>query len=224
MNSQSFHRVDNPPSPSMRFGLCQSNLHGIITQVDDRFAALFRLRATELVGRHYLEVTAKSSRLISEQYFENFRETGQPYILRKDYLDAHGNAVPTLVSVCPLKDQEGVLRGSIAICQSTSYGQMHDRAERATEEPAAWREPPSRLSGGQIRAARGWLGWSVKDLSEASGVSPATINRFEAGSDAYAIRPATLAALREVFVQRRLSFPVDPTGALGVTLSPEPAP
>ena len=31
----------------------------------------------------------------------------------------------------------------------------------------------------QIRAARGWLGWSQKDLSEASGVSQRTIAGLE---------------------------------------------
>jgi len=35
------------------------------------------------------------------------------------------------------------------------------------------------LTGAQIRMARGLLRWSVKDLSEASGVSTATVKRME---------------------------------------------
>jgi hypothetical protein len=35
------------------------------------------------------------------------------------------------------------------------------------------------LTGAQIRMARGYLRWSVKDLAHASGVSAATIKRME---------------------------------------------
>lgn len=35
------------------------------------------------------------------------------------------------------------------------------------------------ITGAQMRMARGYLRWSVKDLSDACGVSPATIKRME---------------------------------------------
>ena len=37
------------------------------------------------------------------------------------------------------------------------------------------------LTGSQMRMARGYLRWSVKELAEASGVSGTTIKRMEDG-------------------------------------------
>ena len=38
------------------------------------------------------------------------------------------------------------------------------------------------LSRGQVRAARGFVGWSIRDLAERSGVAVNTISRFENGT------------------------------------------
>jgi transcriptional regulator with XRE-family HTH domain len=38
---------------------------------------------------------------------------------------------------------------------------------------------PKLVSGSQVRAARGLLKWSVRDLAEASGVSRSSIRRIE---------------------------------------------
>jgi PAS domain S-box-containing protein len=44
--------------------------------------------------------------------------------------------------------------------------------------------PSPRLTGAQMRAARGILNWSVKQLAERTGISPAVIRRFEEYNDA----------------------------------------
>jgi transcriptional regulator with XRE-family HTH domain len=38
---------------------------------------------------------------------------------------------------------------------------------------------PSRLTGAQMRAARGILNWSVRRLAEQAGVSPGVVRRLE---------------------------------------------
>ncbi|HEX2727678.1 MAG TPA: PAS domain-containing protein [Beijerinckiaceae bacterium] len=45
--------------------------------------------------------------------------------------------------------------------------------------PAGFDEQPQLISGCQVRAARAIVGWSVRDLAEASGVSGSTIRRVE---------------------------------------------
>ena len=69
----------------------------------------------------------------------------------------------------------------------------------------------------QVRMARVALGWGVRDLARAAGVSPNTVSRFENGADA---RVATLAHIQEVLEQKGIIFvPADSTGGPGVRLS-----
>ena len=51
------------------------------------------------------------------------------------------------------------------------------------------------LTGAQIRAARGMLRWSVRELSERANVSVATINRIESGDGVPSARGSNLIAL-----------------------------
>jgi transcriptional regulator with XRE-family HTH domain len=60
------------------------------------------------------------------------------------------------------------------------------------------------ISGAQIRAARALLGWNAALLAERSGVSPATVQRTEAGSGSRpvkAVRDAIVAALEREGVE-----------------------
>lgn len=53
------------------------------------------------------------------------------------------------------------------------------------------------LTGGQIRAARGLIGWTQRQLANASGVSEISIKNIEGGkTDAKA---STLTAIRDAF-------------------------
>lgn len=62
------------------------------------------------------------------------------------------------------------------------------------------------LTGSQVRAARGALRWSVRELAEHSDVSVATINRFEAGSKAVTARDSSVAALERVLIASGIEF------------------
>ena len=69
----------------------------------------------------------------------------------------------------------------------------------------------------QVRLARIALGWGVRDLARAAGVSPNTVTRYENGADA---RVETLAHIQEVLEQRGIIFvPADSEGGPGVRLS-----
>ncbi len=68
----------------------------------------------------------------------------------------------------------------------------------------------------QVRMARTALGWGVRDLAEAAGVSPNTVSRFENGADA---RADTLMHLQEVLEGAGVVFvPADDTAGPGVRL------
>ena len=69
----------------------------------------------------------------------------------------------------------------------------------------------------QMRMARTALGWGVRDLAEAAGVSPNTVTRFENGAGA---RADTLVHLQEVLERAGVVFvPADEAAGPGVRLS-----
>jgi transcriptional regulator with XRE-family HTH domain len=59
------------------------------------------------------------------------------------------------------------------------------------------------VSGAQLRMARAAMNWTVRDLSRAANVAPATIHRIEA---ALTVRPSSLAAIRVTFERAGIVF------------------
>lgn len=74
------------------------------------------------------------------------------------------------------------------------------------------------LTGAQVRAARGALRWSVRELAERSDVSIATINRFEAGSRSVNARDSSVSALRRVLLEEGITFFVTPDGQPAIAM------
>jgi transcriptional regulator with XRE-family HTH domain len=68
------------------------------------------------------------------------------------------------------------------------------------------------ITGPQIRAARGLLGWSRAKLSLKSGVSGSAIQRFENGR--HDSRESTLAAIEKTLIEGGVEF----IGSVGVQL------
>ena len=68
----------------------------------------------------------------------------------------------------------------------------------------------------QVRAARGLVNWTVRDLAKAAGIHRNTVTSFEVGR--YAGRPETVAAMRKALEKAGIEFI---TGRkLGVVLYP----
>ena len=65
--------------------------------------------------------------------------------------------------------------------------------------------------------ARSALGWSVRDLSERTGLGTATVSRFENGADAYS---ETLRKIEAVLEAEGVRFGKDDDGGLWVRLTP----
>ncbi len=70
----------------------------------------------------------------------------------------------------------------------------------------------------QIRAARASLRWSANQLSEASGVSVPTIQRFEQVDDIPPSRSATLVGIQNAFEAAGIEFIGTPDDGPGIRL------
>ncbi|MEX0317510.1 MAG: hypothetical protein AB3N21_06150 [Ruegeria sp.] len=85
-----------------------------------------------------------------------------------------------------------------------------------TDDKSKIPAPDPRLTGKQIRAARGVLNWSVRALAEASGVGSATITRYEMVDGVPQSRKGNLDRLRTVFEAHGIRFVTDRRDCYGL--------
>ncbi|MDA9410504.1 hypothetical protein XH98_01540 [Bradyrhizobium sp. CCBAU 51745] len=72
------------------------------------------------------------------------------------------------------------------------------------------------MTGAQIRAARGIVRWSVKDLAHAAGISRATIRRLEEADGAPPHNDPALAGIEAAFASAGVEFLFPEAGKPGV--------
>jgi transcriptional regulator with XRE-family HTH domain len=72
------------------------------------------------------------------------------------------------------------------------------------------------MTSAQVRAARGLINWTVRDLSEKSGVHRNTITNFETGR--YAGSAEAIAAIRAALEAGGVEFIAENGGGPGVRL------
>ena len=72
------------------------------------------------------------------------------------------------------------------------------------------------ITSAQIRAARGLLNWSRKDLAEKSGVSFASMMRLESFDGVPSSNVKTLDALKKAFEEAGVEFTGSPDSQAGV--------
>lgn len=69
------------------------------------------------------------------------------------------------------------------------------------------------LTGAQVRAARGFLKWTVADLAKASGVGISTIQRIESDDGFPAARGGNIEAVHAALIEAGITFlPEDSQG------------
>ena len=78
------------------------------------------------------------------------------------------------------------------------------------------------ITGTQLRAARGALNWSVRDLADRSGVAAATIVRYEAERDVPKSRKGNLAELRRTLEAAGIEFIGAPGDRPGIRIAAPP--
>ena len=72
------------------------------------------------------------------------------------------------------------------------------------------------ISGSQIRAARGFLRWSIKDLAEKSGISWPTIQRLEQEDGIPNTKAQTLLDVKKALEIAGIDFTGEPDDSPGV--------
>ena len=77
------------------------------------------------------------------------------------------------------------------------------------------------IAGVQIRAARGILRWSLKDLAKASGVSLPTVQRIELQDGVPNTKAKTLLDIRNALEIAGIEFIGTPDDGPGVRLKPK---
>jgi DNA-binding Xre family transcriptional regulator len=76
------------------------------------------------------------------------------------------------------------------------------------------------LTSSQVRAGRALLNWSVRELSEASGVSATTIKRIEANGSG-TVRRSNVDAIRRALEEQGIDFTASAPGRVGASIGPE---
>lgn len=73
------------------------------------------------------------------------------------------------------------------------------------------------LTPGQVRAARGYLGWSAEQLAEHAGVSFSTVRRVETPGER-GVREQSILAIRKALERAGIGFTAGPDGRTGVSM------
>jgi hypothetical protein len=148
---------------------------------------------------------------------------------RQTVLDAWASSIRTGVHRCEVR----VMVGGEYVKGRSRAAPIRDGSGRITgwlgttafEQPAPAKERPraqareTLLSAAQVRAARGLLDWTARDLADRSGLSFSTVRRIETPGPR-AVRKETLLAARSAFEKHGVEFVTLGDGRDGLVLKP----
>jgi hypothetical protein len=117
-------------------------------------------------GHSWVDLLPEEDRHTALKSWSELAATGRPFEVELRLRQSDGAYRWSRCSVAPVTTANGVVQEWI--------GMSVDVHDRMRPRPSA-----SRLTGAQMRAARGLLNWSVRDLARHSGISPAVIRRLE---------------------------------------------
>jgi PAS domain S-box-containing protein len=132
-------------------------------------------------------------------------ETGRSYKAEYRLLQPDGAYRWFRCSAVPILNPDGSVQEWMGISTDVHH-------EKFPNPPAS----SSRLTGAQMRAARGVLNWSVKQLAERTGISPAVIRRFEEYNDTPPMPDESMEILQEKFSDAGIEFLFPQIGKPGV--------
>ncbi|WP_245471141.1 PAS domain-containing protein [Bradyrhizobium genosp. SA-3] len=139
---------------------------------DGRITALLNAEnkpdAHRFFGKGWLDLLPEEERETALRIWAAAVETGQPYDVEHQLRQSDGSYRWYHCRAVPIPDADGGIREWLGI--STDVNQQRPSIQQAA---------PSRLTGTQLRAARGMLNWSVKQLAARTGISAAVIRRLE---------------------------------------------
>ena len=159
---------------------------------------------TEPDSRPWIEYVHPDDRDETMRTWLEATRTGKESLYEHRIRQPHGSYVWMRTHGVPIFDATGVVQERIGITTNIER-------EKAALVPGS-----GRLTGAQIRAARGILRWSAEELAEAAGTTRATIRRFEESDGSFATTEPALRAIEEALTGAGVEFLYPAIGKPGV--------
>jgi len=180
-----------------------------IASSDGRITALpnaeKKADAHRFAGKGWIDLVHEDERHAALKSWADSVETGQPYDVEHRLRQPDGSYRWFRCMAVPVLDPDDGIREWIGISIDVHH-------EKLLSNPAA----ASKLTGAQIRAARGMLNWSVKDLAARSGISAAIIRRLEEHDGPPPLPDDAMGVLRQALSEAGIEFLLSPAGKPGV--------
>ncbi len=161
----------------------------------------------ELLGSRWIDLVHPDDRARTQQAWNDALESKRDYQIEHRIRQADGEYRWVLSRAAPILLETGSVREWVGISSD-----IHD----LKVWPAASEAVSTVLTGAQLRAARGILNWSVRELSQATGVSSSTIRRLEDSDGPPPGREVALAPLQTALEDAGVEFLFPPSGKPGV--------
>ena len=157
-----------------------------------------------LFGKDWIELFPEEEREAALKGWAESIEAGRPFDMKQRLRQADGTYRWHRCFAVPIDIVDSNAREWMGI--------FEDIQETLTTK----RTGVSRLTGAQLRAARGLLNWSVKDLAIRTGISAPTIRRFEEFDGAVHAKEDTLDALVRALSEAGIELMFPSVGKPGV--------
>lgn len=118
--------------------------------------------------------------------------------------------VPVISRAASVLGRQGAIDGWVGFTARQDGTRAFDLGQ-----PGEGSAPP--LTPGQVRAARGYLGWSAEQLAAQAGVSFSTVRRVETPGER-GVREQSISAIRKALERAGISFFAGPDGRTGVSM------
>ncbi len=162
---------------------------------------------TELLGLKWIELVHPDDREHTMQAWSEALATKRDYEVQHRVQQPGGDYRWMLSRAAPIMLETGAVREWVGLSSD-----IHDRKVWPATSEAA----DAVMTGAQLRAARGILNWSVRELSQAARVSSSTIRRLEEMDGPPPGREDALPKLQEALESGGVEFLFPPLGKPGL--------
>lgn len=182
-----------------------------IASSDGCITGLANLKATKpgaldlFYGKGWVDLLHEDDRGTALENWLISTQTGRPYSVEHRLKQPDGTYRWFRCAAVPVGYPDGSAREWIGI----STDVHHEKFVSPTTSSA-------NLTGAQMRAARGILNWSVKQLAEQTKISPSTIRRFEEYDDTPPMEDETMEVLRNTLSDAGIEFIFPQVGKPGI--------
>jgi PAS domain S-box-containing protein len=164
-------------------------------------------QAVLFFGRGWMDLLREEDREAAQKAWAECAETGRPYRVEHQLRWPDGAYRWFRCLAVPVTNPDRSIREWVGISIDVQQEKLSIPAETSL-----------RLTGAQMRGARGMLNWSVKQLAQQTGISSAIIRRFEESNDSPQMPDETMDILRKTLSDAGIDFLFPQVGKPGVRL------